>query len=771
MTRPSARASSADPTWTPQGPSACASLVHNLAAPLEGDLSMDVEAYLAEDLIRDQSTVSRLHRAVAQALETLMWAQDDNGWYPYQLQHGETVEAIEKISISTNAMILHAMGAAIGEFESVLVPVAHMAHVPADLAATVRRSFLAGCKALFGDLEQTQEDEPLCKSATWGNDDPLSLTWLVELAKSKSLDLGTALSNRIIAVSREAVRKVEENPSKELLGGMQSAKPVPNVFPLLRIIQLNAALGDATSDLASSRLTKLLRAQVHEELSNSTIQDGNFDPAGLIFALEGLLVLNREAVGRALLLRVVDVLHTSGSVASHWRPVRPLTVTSQGLILLPQSIEVANSFIRICSLLDRLSNETLFSQSIDMLRSYADWCELRAVKGQTSRLNGSEFEFFGWQSEYTFADGLVHLWATSQVLLFLGDYASMLEQHAAAALRDVVGLKYDKPGTLSQDRKNEIWTDLLLREPLLNVPARQSDLVYDMVEKGLVTPRLRGSGVASFSILLYGPPGTGKTTFAQNIAEVLGYGFISLSPSDFIRSGEAGVEARARRLFEVLEAQSEVVILFDEIDRLVLDRDSSRYGMQSDMFQFMTPSMLTKINDLRKRARSIFIIATNYAELIDPAIKRPGRIDMQLLLLPPGLAQRKRVISLHLVRQGLKLSDKEVELVAKATPLYAFKELQEFAEVAAIAKLPRLRSEDLASLRKERPSSINLESYRGRFAEDIDRGPTHEFSMLAYLVAETGQTISSVWQKNVLRELVKRMPSELSQPVLTAIGP
>ena len=77
----------------------------------------------------------------------------------------------------------------------------------------------------------------------------------------------------------------------------------------------------------------------------------------------------------------------------------------------------------------------------------------------------------------------------------------------------------------------------------------------------------------------------------------------------------------------VLRAQSDSVVLFDEIDNFLLDRDTRRYAKQETVLQFMTPGMLTKLNDLRRAERIILVIATNYENRIDPAIKRPGRID------------------------------------------------------------------------------------------------------------------------------------------------
>jgi hypothetical protein len=113
------------------------------------------------------------------------------------------------------------------------------------------------------------------------------------------------------------------------------------------------------------------------------------------------------------------------------------------------------------------------------------------------------------------------------------------------------------------------------------------------------------------------------------------------------------VEARAKAIFQMLEAQSDCVILFDEIDAFLLDRDSEHYRNQDTLFKFLTPGMLTKINDLRKAKQSIFIIATNYANRIDPAIKRPGRIDKQYLLLPPDLKKRQSIIEGIFAERGI----------------------------------------------------------------------------------------------------------------------
>ena len=144
--------------------------------------------------------------------------------------------------------------------------------------------------------------------------------------------------------------------------------------------------------------------------------------------------------------------------------------------------------------------------------------------------------------------------------------------------------------------------------------------------------------------MLYGPPGTGKTTLAEQLAVRLRQPLLIVTVSDFLAGAADEVEARAKGIFQVLEEQENVVVLFDEIDQFLLDRNSKRYEKQTGIFQFLTPGMLTKFQNLKDLGRSIFIVATNYAERIDAAIKRQGRFDHHLLLSLPDTNRRKEFL-------------------------------------------------------------------------------------------------------------------------------
>ena len=222
---------------------------------------------------------------------------------------------------------------------------------------------------------------------------------------------------------------------------------------------------------------------------------------------------------------------------------------------------------------------------------------------------------------------------------------------------------------------NDVWSKKVADyEPVTSLGPWNA--CYKMVGEELVADRIaegRGQSKHSWSALLFGPPGTGKTTVAENVAETLRLPLITVTVSDFLADG-AQVEARAKAIFEVLNRQTGAVVLFDEIDQLLLDRESELYREQESSFQFLTPGMLTKINDLRKIEKVIFFLATNYIDHIDPAIKRRGRIDRQIIVLPPDRDGREKIVSKIFSDNGVKLP-KNIDRILSASFLLNFNDM------------------------------------------------------------------------------------------------
>lgn len=135
---------------------------------------------------------------------------------------------------------------------------------------------------------------------------------------------------------------------------------------------------------------------------------------------------------------------------------------------------------------------------------------------------------------------------------------------------------------------------------------------------------------SAVSAILYGPPGTSKTTLVELVAESLGWDFVEIPASAFVAEGLSEVQRTADRIFRHLLEVNRAVVLFDEIDELVRDREGA-----ADAFgRFMTTSMLPKLAELWKQRKLIFFVATNHIEYFDAAITRAQRFDM-LLFVPP----------------------------------------------------------------------------------------------------------------------------------------
>jgi SpoVK/Ycf46/Vps4 family AAA+-type ATPase len=218
--------------------------------------------------------------------------------------------------------------------------------------------------------------------------------------------------------------------------------------------------------------------------------------------------------------------------------------------------------------------------------------------------------------------------------------------------------------------------------------------------------------------------------------------------SDFLESGGPQVEARAKNIFKVLMTQPSCVILFDEIDHFLLDRDSVRYSGQDTLFQFMTPGMLTKINDLRRSERALFVVATNYEDRIDAAIKRTGRVDKKYLVLPPDSEKRislvkhflKRVPEEKVGKIAKNFKAKDKSLKGKSVFL-GFKDIE--AAVQSWDLDSKGNVESLIEKLDGRARTTSLEGYQSRFIDSEKlplaerETPMKEFICLMALALES----------------------------------
>ncbi len=144
------------------------------------------------------------------------------------------------------------------------------------------------------------------------------------------------------------------------------------------------------------------------------------------------------------------------------------------------------------------------------------------------------------------------------------------------------------------------------------------------------------SDTTPMSAIFYGPPGTSKTQLAKIIAGYLNWPLLSVDPSYVVQEGLDKVQAMANRLFEMLIASEQVVVLLDEFDEMGRDRS----GNDNLLSRFITTAMLPKLAAINKERKIVFLLATNYLRNFDAAFRRGGRFDMQLQIMPPNLSAK-----------------------------------------------------------------------------------------------------------------------------------
>ncbi|GFR50599.1 hypothetical protein Agub_g12874 [Astrephomene gubernaculifera] len=182
--------------------------------------------------------------------------------------------------------------------------------------------------------------------------------------------------------------------------------------------------------------------------------------------------------------------------------------------------------------------------------------------------------------------------------------------------------------------------------------------------------------------LLVGPPGTGKTLLAKAIAGEAGVPFFSVSGSEFVEMFVGVGASRVRDLFKKAKENAPCLVFIDEIDAVGRSRGTGIGGTNDEREQTLN-QMLTEMDGFEGNTGIIVIAATNRADILDPALLRPGRFDRQVTVDLPDQKGRLEILRVH--SRNKKLSeDVDLQEVAMRTPGFAGANLMNLLNEAAI---------------------------------------------------------------------------------------
>ncbi len=203
-------------------------------------------------------------------------------------------------------------------------------------------------------------------------------------------------------------------------------------------------------------------------------------------------------------------------------------------------------------------------------------------------------------------------------------------------------------------------------------------------------------------ILLQGPPGTGKTMLAKAVAGEAGVPFYSFSGSDFVEMFVGVGASRVRDLFKEAKKHTPCIVFIDEIDAVGASRASGASSGGGEERGQTLNALLVAMDGFDTEDTIVVLAATNRPDILDSALKRPGRFDRQINILAPDMKGRKQILEVH----GRKVAlhpEIVFEDLAKATPGFTGAELanlvNEAALMAARSKRDQVINEDFEKAR------------------------------------------------------------------------
>ncbi|MEK7814529.1 MAG: AAA family ATPase, partial [Chloroflexota bacterium] len=223
---------------------------------------------------------------------------------------------------------------------------------------------------------------------------------------------------------------------------------------------------------------------------------------------------------------------------------------------------------------------------------------------------------------------------------------------------------------------------------------KEINKIREMIELPLKHPELfQRLGIeAPKGVLLHGPPGCGKTLIARAVANETDAAFFHVSGPEVIHKFYGESEAHLRAIFDKAKQNAPAIVFLDEIDAIASKREEIRGDQQVE--RRVVAQLLALMDGLQSRGEVIVIGATNIPDTLDPALRRPGRFDREMVISVPDKNGRWEILQVH--TRGMPLaSDVSLERLAEITHGFVGADLEALSREAAMTTLrkvlPRLQ--------------------------------------------------------------------------------
>ena len=183
-------------------------------------------------------------------------------------------------------------------------------------------------------------------------------------------------------------------------------------------------------------------------------------------------------------------------------------------------------------------------------------------------------------------------------------------------------------------------------------------------------------------VLLVGPPGTGKTLIAKAVAGEAGGPFFSISGSDFVELYVGVGASRVRDLFDQAKKHAPAIVFIDEIDAVGRQRGAGLGGGHDEREQTLN-QLLVEMDGFGNNAGVIVMAATNRADILDPALLRPGRFDRQIYIGVPDIKGRVEILKVHARKKPFE-DDVSFDAIARSTVGFTGADLENLLNEAAL---------------------------------------------------------------------------------------